>query len=606
MAGPAESAGFLREAVIYLAATVVLVPLFTRAGLGGTLGYLAAGVVIGPHALGFVRSPDAVRSFSELGIVLLLFVIGLELRPARLWQLRRDIFGLGAAQVVLTGLALTVAVHLLTALSWPASLVVGLPLALSSTALVIGLLEEKDALNTPKGQRAFAILLFQDLAIVPLLAVVAALSRVPDPAAPPAGQQVVYTLLAIGGLALAGRFVMTPLFRALATLGAREAFVAAALLTVSGAAWAMSALHLSMALGAFVAGVMLADSPYRHELEADIEPFRGMLLGLFFIAIGMSLDLGVVRANFGMIVTLVTVLMLVKTAMVAALARAFGSPWPSARGLGIILSQGGEFGFVIFGAAAAGLLITRGAADLFSAVVVLSMALTPLAVKLLPKPKTADEDDAAGLAGPEEAGGGKAIIVGYGRFGQAIGQMLMARGIEVVLIDTKPSQIKVSIAFGIQIYYGDGRRVDVLRAAGAANADLIVFSADGVWLDKDVLDPIKRAFPRAKILARAYDRRHYIKLVTETDGVVRELFESAVKMGRMALEALDVPPETVDAIEAEYRRRDAERLEMQTITGKIETAKELLFLPERPMDVSAMGEIPFAEPAPAPLREAAE
>ena len=605
MAGPGAETGFLREAVVYLAAAVTLVPLFTRFGLGGTLGYLAGGVLIGPGVLQLVKNPESVRSFSELGIVLLLFVIGLELRPARLWELRRDIFGLGLAQVVLCGLALTGILLLLTELSWQAALVVGLPLALSSTALVVGLLQERGGINTPKGQRVFSVLLFQDLALVPLLTIVAALSRVPDPSAMPGWQQVALTLAAVIGLAVFGRYIMTPVFRLLGTLGAREAFVAATLLTVLGAAWAMAEFGLSMALGAFVAGVMLADSPYRHELEADLEPFRGLLLGLFFIAIGMSLDLGVLAANWQQVLVLVAVVMLVKAMIIAALARAFGSPWPQAAGFGVLLSQGGEFGFVIFAAAAGGLLITRSAADQFSAVVVLSMVLTPLAVKLLPTPKPRDSEDGAGLQTPDQGPDGKAIIVGYGRFGQAVGQMLMARGVEVVLIDTKPSQIKTSAPFGIKIYYGDGRRADVLRAAGAATADLIVFCVDGDWLGKEVIEPVRRAFPNAKILARAYDRRHLLRLrQADADVVVREMFDSGVRMGREALLALGTPPETAAEIEEEYRRRDEERLCMQSVSGEMTTGKEMLFRPDNPLDRSSMGEIPFQEPE--PQREAAE
>ena len=602
---PAPGGDMLREGVIYLAFAVALVPLFTRIGLGATLGYLAAGILIGPGALGLVRDPETTRSFAEFGIVLLLFVIGLELRPARLWQLRRDIFGLGLAQVTVCGLALTGVLLLTTGLSWQASLVVGLPLALSSTALVVGLLQEKDALNTPKGERTFAVLLFQDLAIVPLLTIVAALSRVPDPAAPPAWQQVLFTLGAIGGLSVFGRYIMTPVFRLLATLGAREAFVAAALLTVLGAAWAMHMLHLSMALGAFVAGVMLADSPYRHELEADLEPFRGLLMGLFFIAIGMSLDLGVVAANWLTIIGLVLALMLTKTVLVALLARLFGTPFRTALPIGVLLSQGGEFGFVIFAAAAQGLLITQAAAGLFSAVVVLSMLLTPLAVKLLPKPGAkADDTEAEELLGPEAAPGGSAIIVGYGRFGQAVGQMLMARGIAVTLIDTKPSQIKISAPFGIQIYYGDGRRVDVLRAAGAENANIIVFAVDGDWLDADVIEPIRRAFPQAQLLARAFDRRHWLRLrKADVEIVVREIFDGGVRMGREALLALGTPPAATAEIEAEFRRRDEERLSLQLCSGELTSGKEMLFLPDRKLEVSdTIGEIPFAEPA---RREAA-
>ncbi|MFN3287990.1 MAG: monovalent cation:proton antiporter-2 (CPA2) family protein, partial [Sphingomonadaceae bacterium] len=471
----AADPGVLREAVVYLAAATVAVPLFIRTGLGGILGYLAAGVLIGPYALGLVTDPERTQKFAEFGVVLLLFLIGLELRPARLWQLRHDIFGLGLLQVVLCGLALTGVMLALTALSWQSALVVGLALALSSTAMVVGLLQENDLLNTPKGERAFSVLLLQDIAIVPLLAIVAAFSRTPDAADAPGGlEQAVLTLAGIIALALAGRYVMNPLFRLLGALRAREVFVTAALLTVTGAAWIMSELGGSMALGAFVAGVMLADSNYRHELEADLEPFRGLLLGLFFIAIGMSLSVTAIADNLGLVARLVAAVMLVKALIIAGLARAFGSPWREARAIGVLLSQGGEFGFVIFTAAAAGLLIAPEAASLFSAVVVVSMALTPLLIRLFPR-VTPPAEDADGLEGPEAAPLGRAILVGYGRFGQAVGQMLMARGVEITIIDRNPAQIKVSAPFGVKVYYGDGRRIDVLRAAGADQAQLILF-----------------------------------------------------------------------------------------------------------------------------------
>ena len=606
-----HDSGFLRQAVVYFLAVVIMVPLFTRLKLGAILGYLAGGVLIGPGVLGLIGDVESTRTFAEFGIVILLFVIGLELRPARLWQLRRDIFGLGFAQVALTGLVLTALLIVVTGFSWQAALVVGLPLALSSTALVIGLLEEGQALNTPKGERTFAILLFQDLALVPLLTIVAALSRVPDADAPPGWQQVLFTLGGVGFLAVFGRYIMNPVFRVLGTLGAREAFVAAALLTVLGAAWVMSALGLSMALGAFVAGVMLADSSYRHELEADLEPFRGLMLGLFFVAVGMSLDLAVVRAEWPMILLLVALVMATKTAIASGLARAFGTPWRSAVPMGLLLSQGGEFGFVIFAAAAAGLLIAPEAASLFSAVVVVSMALTPILVRLLPK-ATPAPDDTEGLLGPESSKGGKVIVVGYGRFGQAVGQMLMARGHELVLIDTKPSQIKVSAPFGIHIAYGDGRRVEVLRAAGAGTANMIVFAVDGDWLDRDTIEPVRKAFPHVQILARAFDRRHWVRLKrADVDIVVREVFDGGVAMGREALLALGEKPRTVAAVEEEYRRRDNGRLALQLCTGEITTGKEMLFLPGQAIIPSdAIGEIPFIPPPvraaeASPAREAA-
>ncbi len=584
----------LRDAVVYLAAAVVAVPLFYRLKLGAVLGYLAAGIAIGPHLLGLVANPESTLAFAEFGIVLLLFVIGLELRPARLWQLRGDIFGLGFLQVMTCGLALTGVVLALTNFTWQAALVVGLPLALSSTALVIQLLEERGELSTPMGERSFSMLLFQDLAIVPLLTIVAALSRVPDPNAAPGWLQVLYTVGAITGLALAGRYLLNPLFRIIGELGAREAFVIAALFTVLGAAFVMASLGLSMALGAFVAGVMLADSNYRHELEADIEPFRGLLLGLFFISVGMTLDLGVLLDRAELILGLAIAVMATKTALIALLARLFGSPLRSALPMGLLLAQGGEFGFVLFGAAERGLLISPAAASLFSAVVTISMALTPILVRLASVLPVSERE--VTLDGPRGTDAARnAIIVGYGRFGQAVGQMLTGRGIGVTLIDVKPAQIELTGRFGAKVYYGDGRRVDVLRAAGAEHADIIVFAADGGWLVADTLEPIRAAFPQAKILARAYDRRHWLELTrADVEVVVREVFDSAVRMGREALRALGTDEETIDAIEEEYRRLDAERLSVQLCSGDLMAGRDLVYPPRRTIN-DAVGEIPFAD-----------
>lgn len=596
MAGPAETSTLLRDAVVYLAAALAVVPLFDRLKLGAVLGYLAAGVLIGPHVLGFVDDPESTLHFAEFGIVLLLFVIGLELRPARLWQMRRDIFGLGLLQVVLCGAAITAVLLGMTRLSWEAALVVGLPLALSSTALVMQLLEERGERATPMGEKSFAVLLFQDLAIVPLLTIVAALSRVPDPAAPPGWYQAVMTVAAIAGLAVAGRYLMNPLFRLIGTIGAREAFVVAGLFSVLGAAFLMQSLGLSMALGAFVAGVMLADSPYRHELEADIEPFRGLLLGLFFVSVGMSLDLDVILTQASMVLLLVAALMATKTVIIGVLARMFGTPLRKALPMGLLLSQGGEFGFVLFGAAERGLLITPAAASLFAAVVTVSMALTPILIRLISVLPVRQADDVA-PDGPESAETlHRVIIVGYGRFGQAVSQMLAARGIFVTLIDLKPSQIELTGRFGVKVYYGDGRRVDVLRAAGADEADLIVFANDGGWLGKATLEPIRAAFPSARLLARAFDRRHWLELrAADVEVAVREVFDSAVRMGREALTALGTDPVTVDAIEEEFRRRDGERLAAQLCSGgDLFAGRELLM---RPGDgIFAEGGEPVAEP----------
>lgn len=599
----AATPAFLPEAVVYLGASVVLVPLFIRFRLGAVLGYLAAGIVIGPSLLGLVSEPEQVLKFAEFGIVLLLFVIGLELQPSRLWALRRDIFGLGAAQVILCGLALTGLVMILTSLSWQAALVVGLPLGLSSTALVMQLLNERNIAGTAFGERSFAMLLFQDLAIVPLLTIVAALSRVPDPDALPGWQLALMTVAALGFLVLVGRYLLPPMFRILGQMGAREAFVAAALLSVLGSALLMASLGLSMALGAFVAGVMLAESPYRHALEADIEPFRGLLLGLFFVAIGMTLDLSVVRDQWLLVAALVIGVMAVKTGVIFALARSFGTGATRAFQMGLLLSQGGEFGFVLFAEAARGLLITPQAAQLFGAVVTISMALTPLLFLLASRIKLPAGPAAADRDGPETAihhdgDKGRAIIVGGGRFGQVVAQMLAARGVLITTIDLDAELIDVSKRFGIKVYFGDGRRMDILRAAGIDHAGLLIYAIDGAWDPATTLAPIQTEWPDLPILARAFDRTHWLQLRRAGIAtVVRETFESGVEMGREALTVLGTPNAVIDAIEGEFRRRDAERLDLQLCSDDPNTGADNLIRGPIDFDPSALGEIPMADDA---------
>ena len=589
----------LLPAAGYLLAIVIVVPLFVKLRLGAVLGYLATGILLGPAVLGFVGDPADVLQFAEFGIVLLLFVIGLELRPSRLWSLRRDIFGLGSLQVVLCGLALTGVLLAMTGLTWQAALVVGLPLGLSSTALVMQLLAERNITATAFGERSFSMLLFQDLAIVPLLTVVAALSRVPNPDALPGWQQAGLTVAAILVLILVGRYLLPPLFRLLGSLGAREAFVAAALLTVLGAALGMAALGLSMALGAFVAGVMLAESPYRHQLEADIEPFRGLLLGLFFVAIGMTLDFGVIRAQWPLLIGLVVALMLTKTLVIAALARAFGTTTRRAFQMGMLLSQGGEFGFVLFAAAASGLLIDPEAAQLFAAVVTLSMMATPFLFRAagLLSPPAPQRDDLEGTDAVPAIGQntqvGRVVLVGCGRFGQGVAQMLLARGIDVIGIDNDPELIDVSRLFGNRVYFGDGRRVDILRAAGAGDACLLVFAIDGAWDPEATLAPIRAAFPALPIIARAYDRMHLLKLLNAgIDHGLREVFDGSVALGREALEMVGTGTATIDAIEAEFRARDADRLSLQQVSGDQLSGSDRLFRPGTAFVPEAPDEIP--------------
>jgi monovalent cation:proton antiporter-2 (CPA2) family protein len=582
----------LRDGVVYLAAAVAVVPLFHRLKLGAVLGYLVAGMIVGPHLLGLVTDPEATLAFAEFGVVLLLFVIGLELRPKRLWDLRYDIFGLGSAQVLLCGFAITGALLVTTEFTWQAALVIGLALALSSTALDVQILRDQGKINTPLGTRIISIHLMQDLAIVPLLIVTTALSRTPTPDAPEGWEIVWKSFVAIGALVLAGRFLVNPLFRLIAQTGTREVFVIGALLMVVGSAFLMSSFGLSMALGAFIAGVMLADSPYRHEVEADIDPFRGLLLGLFFMAVGMMLDLSIILQQPGRILLYVAILIGVKFAVISILARLFGSNWRDAALTGVHLAQGGEFAFVVLTAAESGLLLASEASSLFAAAVTVSMALTPLLIAGVDR-LVEREDDDRDVEGPEKAENAPAIIVGYGRFGQTVNQLLAARGIPVTLIDRKPGQIELSGRFGQKVYYGDGTRLDVLRIAGAEEAQLLIYCNDGHQMTNEMLGAVRRAFPNLKVLIRAFDRRHVIQLVNaDCDAVVREVHESAVAMGRAALKAADVDDKAIDEIETEYRQRDSERLALQVASGDLRAGLDLTYgtypLPAN----EGLGEIP--------------
>ena len=581
-----DAGGFLRDGAIMLGVALVFVTLFRRLGLGATLGYIVAGALIGPSVLGLFREPDAIQSVAEIGIALLLFIVGLELQPRQLWRLRKDIFGLGLAQVVVCGLALSLFLYLTLHMSPEASLAIGLPLGLSSTAQVLPMLRSDNDLNTPQGERAFSILLFQDLSIVPLITIIAAMSRVPpDPSTPTGWTLALYTVLAIAGLVAFGRIVLNPLFRLIGRMGERELFVVAGLFTVIGAAALMHRFGLSTALGAFVPGVVLAESPYRHELESDVEPFRSILLGLFFLSVGMLLDLRLVAARPLLVVGLAAGVIVTKTALITLLSRASRGSWTRSFRLGLLLSQAGEFGFVLFAQAAAAMLITPAAASLFSAVVTLSMAATPFLMRLtdwLERREVRRED----LDGPELSPETSAIVVGYGRFGQTVAQMMMAKGIGVTIIDKKPAQIELSGEFGTKVYYGDGVRVDLLRVAGAETARVIAFCNDneGKELNRSAVQAVLEAFPQAAVMVRAYDRLHLIEL----DGLdlifaERELFESAVAMGRAALRASGIPRDEIGRVEREYRSRDCERLERQAATGDIKAGWERAFTPERPL-----------------------
>lgn len=573
---------------VMLGAALLFVTIFRRLGLGATLGYIVGGAVVGPQLLGLVGDPEAIMRVSEIGIALLLFLVGLELRPSRLWRLRKDIFGLGLAQVVLCGLALAVFVRFALGLSWGASLAIGLPLGLSSTAQVLPMLRSEGELNTPFGERAFSILLFQDLSLIPLITIVAALSRVPNPEAPEGWLMALYTVAAVVGLVLVGRFVINPLFRLIGRLSERELFVVAGLFCVIAAAALMHTLHLSVALGAFVAGVMLAESPYRHELESDVEPFRSILLGLFFMSVGMLLDLSVIAERPLTVVGLAAAVILLKTALLYPLARLFGQSPGRAITLALLLSQAGEFGFVLFAQATAAQLVLPETASLFGAVVTLSMAATPFLMRLVDRLQRERPDADPHLQGPEFSPETNAIVVGYGRFGQTVAQMLQAKRIPVTLIDLKPAQIELADEFGTKVYYGDGTRLDLLRLAGAESARAILFCHDDPRFGPDQLEPILQAFPQALVMVRVFDRRQMIAL----DGLgipllQREVFESAVVMGRSALGALGIAEREVARVESAYRSRDSERLQMQSQSGDLHAGLDRSFgaersLPEEP------------------------
>jgi len=566
----AEAAGMnLGHAVALLAAAVVAVPVFRKIGLGSVLGYLAAGVVIGPFGLKLFSDPEAILHVAELGVVLFLFLIGLEMRPAKLWSLRGEIFGLGAAQVLLC-CALLSGVAMLGGLP-PAAAVIGASgFVLSSTAVIMKMLDERGETSTDAGQRAVSILLLEDLAVVPLLALVVVLASMNGTVAEtgrPAWQGLLIGLGCIAVVVAAGRWLLNPFFQILARTGAREIMTAAALLVVLGAALFMQWGGLSMAMGAFLAGVLLSESTFRHQLEADIEPFRGILLGLFFLSVGMSLDLSVVAAEWGLIAVGVFAFMSVKAAGIYVVARLFKAGHREAIQRAALFAQGGEFAFVLYSAAvAAGVVDARTSASL-TAVVIFSMALTPLVVivlnRLLPPPR--ESMDGVEVAANLE---GRVLMIGFGRFAQVVSQPLLARGMEVALIETDVEMIRAAGSFGFKVYYGDGTRLDVLRASGAANAEAILVCVDKPEVADRIVELVKAEFPLARLFVRAFDRGHVLRLIEAgVDYQLRETFESALTFGKNVLIQLGVDEVEAADIVRDVRRRDNERLELQVAGG---------------------------------------
>ena len=572
----ASEHSYLLDGFVLLGFALGFVLLFRRFSLGATLGYLVAGAVVGPQVLGLVGGAEQKIVFAELGIVLLLFVVGLELDPKRLWRMKGGIFGLGLAQVALCGIALWGLIGLSTEFTWEAALALGLPLALSSTAQVLPMLQSAGRLRTPFGERAFSILLFQDISIIPLITIIAAMSRNPaDATAPPGWQLGLMTVGAIIGLILAGRFLIRPLFRLIGGLGEREMFIVAALFTVLASAAVMQWLGLSTALGAFIAGVMLADTPYRHELEADVEPFRSILLGLFFLAVGMMLDLGAIAERPVFVIGMALALMATKATIIVGLGLLLKMPWRSALALGLLLSQGGEFGFVLFTQAQDALLIDPEASSIFGAVITLSMAATPFVMMATRHIRR----EPSSMAGEEREApideGARVLVVGYGRFGQTVAQMLIANGIHVTLIDRDPEMIDMADYFGAKVYYGDGTRIDLLRQAGASEADMVIYCQNDRDLDTGKLAAVREHFPNMAIFVRAYDRRSLIRFKdAPIDYMVREMMESAVQMGRAAMEFLGDSVEDIDRAEEQYRDRDAERLAVQKEKNDYRAARD--------------------------------
>lgn len=580
MAAEAAGAMDLGHGVVLLAAGVLAVPLFKRLGLGAVLGYLAAGLAIGPFGFGLIQNAEAILHVAELGVVLFLFIIGLEMRPAKLWGLRKEIFGLGLAQVVGCGLLLT-GVAMAFGVSAPIAFVGAMGFVLSSTAVIMQMLDEANEINTPAGQKAVSILLLEDLAIVPLLAIVAVMAAALGVAqdGPPWWVAISLAVAAIGGVLVAGKYLINPIFGLLAKHGGREVMLGAALLVVFGAAWTMHLGGLSMAMGAFLAGVLLSDSSFRHQLEADVDPFRSLLLGLFFLSVGMSLNLDTVMADWRWVIGGVLLFMAIKGLGIYAIARLFRSSHREALERSALFAQGGEFAFVLYaGALTAGLFDARTGA-IFSAIVILSMVLTPLVTlavrRFLLRPEAVSAD---GLEGVERPDGlrERVLILGFGRFAQVVSQPLLARDIDVSIVDNDVEMVQAASQFGFKVYYGDATRLDVLRASGAGTAETILVCVDKPEAADRIVELVRSEFPLTKLFVRAFDRGHSIRLIQAgVEFQIRETFESALAFGDHVLKDLGVSAEDVAETIEDVRRRDEERLTLQ-LTGGLSAGRSLM------------------------------
>ena len=550
--------------VVLLAAAVIAVPIFKRIGLGSVLGYLIAGLIIGPFGFAFFHDSTSILHIAELGVVMYLFVIGLEMQPSHLWGLRREIFGLGTLQIVACATALT-GVGLLFGFTWQVAFIGAACFVLTSTAIVMQLLGDRGDIAQPQGQKIVAILLFEDLLIVPLLAIVAFMA--PNHVVESTSarlENIGIGLIAIAGLIAAGYWLLNPLFRLLAAAKAREVMTAAALLVVLGAALLMQVSGLSMAMGAFLAGVLLSESTFRHQIEADIEPFRRLLLGLFFLGVGMSLDLSVVAQNWQLILSGVLAMMFAKALMIYIVARITKSSHTEALDRALLMAQGGEFAFVLFSTAVSAQVIDNTVKSNLTAIIVLSMVLTPIlgiVFKRFTETKDQINLDNVNIA---EGLSGSVLMIGFGRFGQVTSQLLLARGVDVTIIDNDIDMIQNAEKFGFKIYYGDGCRLYILHASGAATAQAIVVCVDSKETTNRIVELVTHEFPLAKLLVRSYDREHSLYLVKQkVDYMIRETFESAIKFGGVILQELGVDEDEVQRIADEIRERDNERFETE-------------------------------------------
>lgn len=569
----ATESEFLVQAATYLGAAAIAVPIFNRLKLGSILGYLAAGVAVGPFGLNLLHQPEGVFHIAELGVVLFLFVVGLELSLSRLWSMRKEIFGLGAAQMAVTGVIIAGIFMAAGVMPMTAAAIAGFSLAFSSTAFALQWMKDRGELTTPHGRKSFAVLLFQDLAVIPLLAAVPIIAGAGNE-----GVDWVAVAKAAGvvtAVVLIGKFALDRIFRVVASSGSREAFAATALFLVALVSLAVGWAGLSMALGAFLAGVLLAESSFKHQIETDIEPFRGLLLGLFFISIGMRLDLSVIAAYWPVVIGGAFGLVSLKSVILYTLERMMRVERGAALKSAATLSQGGEFSFVVFTLGISASLFTNAQVSLMSAIVTLSMMLTPpmtmLAGLLARTPGESDE----GLARPE-GGRDHALIVGFGRMGQIISQVMMNSGMEIVAIDRNPRHIRNAERFGFKVYYGDGARLDMLMNAGAADAKAIILCMDDPESVNHAAMILREKLPNSTIIACAHDRIHEIELrKLDPDVIVRETLESSLLIAREALSRMGLEHDIIEDYIQQFRKLDRERLLAQIDEGP-EAGKHLI------------------------------